>query len=274
MSILVQTHAGGFTRPILSFTRFAALALALFFGVAVTGANAVTITDNFGTDHDYTGGSVTGTIWSGLLNSGMSQAADANLSNPGRLTLGSANGAWENGGFGLLLYVTVPGDFVATVHVTGAASEVGAIPDMGLMARVDPGSGAENWVAARYFLGGGFNARRSTVAGASSDENESVLWSWLQLERSGNTFYFRRRLGDAGAFTDFASGLLTRSDMAGLALQVGIWQATFTGKLGTAQFDSFSLSTPDATAIPEPATLSLVTLGGAALAFIRRRRAT
>jgi hypothetical protein len=74
------------------------------------------LTDNFNTSHNYAGGNVAGTIWSAFqINGGFSgaqnatlTAANAHLSNAGRLTLGSYNGNWENADSdGVLLYRNV-----------------------------------------------------------------------------------------------------------------------------------------------------------------------
>ena len=268
-----ETHASRVLHLTRTFTRVAPLALALLLGIAVSPANAATITDNFDSSHDYLADGVSGTVWDGLFVGTASVAiANANITNAGRLTLQSSNGYWEGNGTGLLLYMNVSGDFTATVYVAGA--DTGPYNDMGLMARVASPASGEDYVAARYFAAYGMNAWRSTDDGTGTNSDDTGIQPWLQLERSGNTFSFRRS-NDGIVFLPIGSGSVDRPDLNGLALQVGIWQATFDPSYsGAGLFDSFSLDTPDGevTGVPEPATLCLVALGGAVLAFFRRRR--
>jgi regulation of enolase protein 1 (concanavalin A-like superfamily) len=266
-----ETHASRVLRLTRTFTRVAPLALALLLGIAVSPANAAIITDYFDLNHDYLAG-VTGTAWDGLFQGTANvSVANANITNAGLLTLQSANGYWEGNGTGLLLYINVSGDFIATLHVAGA--DTGPYNDMGLMARVPSPVSGEDWVATRYFAASGINAWRSTNNDSTDNDNAlGPIQPWIQLERWGDTFYFGRS-NDGTGFEPI--GQLDRPDMNGLTLQVGIWQATFDPSYsGAGQFDSFNLQTfPAETGVPEPATLCLVALGGAVLAFFRRRRA-
>ena len=111
------------------------------------------------------------------------------------------------------------------------------------MARVanlaDAGTG-EDWVVAKRFANGGQNGHRSTDNGASSTTQVAGVQPWLRLRRIGNTFYSLRST-DGENWS--AIGSTIRNDLDGLPLQVGIWQATFSGNEGTAQFDDFSLRT-------------------------------
>ncbi|MHC4354111.1 MAG: galactose-binding domain-containing protein, partial [Planctomycetota bacterium] len=66
---------------------------------------------------------------------------------------------------------------------------------------------------------------------------------WLQLERVGNTFHFRTSV-DGLSWTEMAVSPITRDDMAGLPLQVGIRHATFSDAPGYIAFDNFSIEGP------------------------------
>jgi hypothetical protein len=268
-----ETHASRVLRLTRTFARVAPLGLALLLGIAVSQANAAIITDHFDSSHDYLADGVSGTIWNGLfVGTANVSTANANITNAGLLTLQSSNGYWEGTGTGLLLYLNVSGDFIATVYVAGA--DTGPYNDMGLMARVASPASGEDYVAARYFAAYGMNSWRSTNDGGGSNSDATGIQPWLELRRSGDTFYFDRS-NDGISFSPIGSGSVDRPDLHGLALQVGIWQATFDPSYsGAGQFDSFNLQTfPAETGVPEPATLCLMGLGGAVLAFFRRRRA-
>ncbi len=213
------------------------------------------LTDDFDASHDYLADGVAGTIWDGFLVNGgtypgqncVPTAANAGLSAPGRLTLESQYGDWEHAyDDGLLLYLDVAGDFVADLEV-GAA---GSLPynDLGLMARVategDDDSAAgegEDFVAARYFACLGLNSIRNEDDGVASNFDSSELWPFLQLERRGAHFFVRRRLSLADPWQEMLGSPLARLDLLGLPLQVGIWQATFSSNVDSAQLESFAI---------------------------------
>ena len=242
--------------------------LALLTATCLPGAlMAQAFTDTFDADHDYASGDVTGTIWDGFFynlygGDATVAAADANISNPGVLTLRSTFGNWENGDDdGILLYKTIAGNFDVSVQVVSMNNP--NWHDAGLMARVanleDAGAG-EDYVAARYFAAFNINALRSTDDGATSNtETPTPAQPWIRLKRNGDVFTMYR--GTNGV--DWAVvGSVTRSDLSGLPLQVGLWQATFSGNEGIAQFDNFSLTPllgPTITASPES---SRVVAGG------------
>src|SRR5262245_61999137 len=63
----------------------------------IAPAGAVTISDNFNANHDYTTGDTTGTIWTGMENIPLLQSQtlhDANMTNAGVLTVGD-NGTFD-----------------------------------------------------------------------------------------------------------------------------------------------------------------------------------
>lgn len=237
-------------------------------------AHGATVTDDFSANHDYSGRNVAGTIWDGVMfNSGFSGpqnatmlAANANTSNAGRLTLQTSSGDWDGAGDdGVFLYRNVSGDFTMAVDVISAT--VVNYHDLGLMARVaneaDAGPG-QDLVAGRYFAAGTANNLRSVDNSVETNSDAAGLLPFLMLSRTGNVFTYTRANDSA-----FTSGVIThsvtRNDLDGLSLQVGIWQATFTGSPAIAVFDNFSLTT-----VPEPAVAALAGMG--MLAFLKRRR--
>jgi regulation of enolase protein 1 (concanavalin A-like superfamily) len=250
----------------LKATLLTTLAVACLQG----GLSAQTYTDNFDTSHDYLTEGVTNTIWDGFfynVNAGgnaVVTVADANLSTNGSLSLRSSFGNWENGDDdGLLLYKTITGGFDARIQVVSMNAP--DWHDVGLMARVanlaDAGDG-EDWVAVKYFANQNNNSHRSTDNGTSATTTAGgAAQPWVRLKRVGDIFTSYRS-PDGTNWSQIAS--TTRLDMSGLPVQVGIWQATFSGNEGVAQLDNFKLTLltgPAITAQPQP-TKSLV--GGSA----------
>jgi hypothetical protein len=259
---------------VLKAARPLLVAAGLLLGLASHQAVAALLTDNFLVPHNYLTQGVSGSIWDGVFDGGATvTAAAASISTLGYLTFQSSGGYWESNGTGLLLYILATGDFTATVHVASADYPASSVHDVGLMARApdlaDAGDG-EDWVGPRYFVAGGFNSFRTTDNGGSDNYDASGLEAWLQLERSGDWFYVSRKAASGDPFVPFSS--IYRPDLAGLTLQVGIWQATFSSSAG-ALFDNFSLATSGTSAIPEPATIWLSAFGVAVVAILRKRHA-
>jgi len=75
------------------------------------------------------------------------------------------------------------------------------------------------------------------------------LFSWNVLA----TPYFRRKANAGDAWTTFHT--LTRADLNGLPLQVGIWQANFNANVRFVNFDNFSITGPNVGAAATPGTL-------------------
>jgi hypothetical protein len=193
--------------------------------------------------------------------------ANANSTNTGRFTLGTSSGDWGGpNDDGFLLFRTVSGDFTATIQVISATAP--DYHDFGLMARAaaySEGGVGEDYVAARYYAPGTGTHFRSVDNDVETNYDSSGLHSFLKLNRTGNLFTYTR--ADDSAFTlNTVTSSITRSDLDGLSLQVGIWQATYTGNLGTAVLDNFTLITP----VPEPSAACLAAFG--ALALLRRLR--
>jgi hypothetical protein len=224
-------------------------------------------TDNFDTPHNYLQVGTEGTGWDGFVGLGPEETANAiNASGDraGQLFLQSGNNSRWEPNFnpkGPFLYRIVEGDFIATVQVTdfpgmpGSASGRTEHADSFLMARVanldDAGAG-EDFVCVHYFPTWSGNLRRTINNGAESEQGATGdgfnCATWLQLERTGNVFTFRRSF-DGITWTTIggSNGTVTRDDMDGLPLQVGLAQCMYSANTGYVAFDNFHLEGPNIT---------------------------
>lgn len=216
------------------------------------------LTDDFSVSHDYLTSGVSGTIWDGFIGQGAGEAADnlnSNMDRTGALFMESTNGRWQDpyppdGSyyFGPLLYINVTGDFVATVAVTDYESGVDYNAG-GLMARVaadaDAGAG-EDWVSTSYFPMFSVNNKMDSTDNDTRSEIEpwtGSIHSYLMLERVGDNFYGRVSDDGVNWAIELNNGnAVSRSDMTGLAVQVGIWQCTYINSQGYMAFDNFELT--------------------------------
>ncbi|HEV2437594.1 MAG TPA: DUF5695 domain-containing protein [Verrucomicrobiae bacterium] len=254
----------------------------------------VTYTDSFNTNANYLTNGLTGTIWDGVYfgagefnNTGLGGGGpgatvqcDANITAVNTLTLQTTGTAWENADDdGFYLFKVVPGDFSMSVHVVSPFNNA-AYNTAGLQARAfaaggDPYGGSENFVSWTRFDEYNFaNYLRSEVNGGVAQINPGDYPNtnyWLRIDRvRGTNFLFYQKATKTGAwqlvsFPAPVSGtVLTRPDLAGLPLQVGIIHATFNGQLGV-QFTDFNLTESNVTfaTAPSPATgLTVVTNAG------------
>jgi hypothetical protein len=231
------------------------LCISLILGGA---ASAGTFRDGFDTARNYLTDGVAGTGWDGFLGKGAGETVtklDASTTRPGQLYMESTNSFWQDPwqpAVGPFLYKVVQGDFVATVKVTdyaGTAASVVYHNNCGLMVRrPGPAGGSENWVALDYFpiWNCGNFVRSATNNVRTENGNNSKQWNldpWLQIERKGNVFYFRTSQ-DGVTWTNMPVASLTRPDFANVAVQVGLAQAVYSGAVGYAAFDNFTLTGP------------------------------
>jgi regulation of enolase protein 1 (concanavalin A-like superfamily) len=187
----------------------------------------------------------------------------------GVLRIATVNGAWaDTGNTGAFLYKNVTGDFVSEVQVV--ARDYWWHACAGLMARAANPNGAganENWVYLSHFPNWNVgNHIRTTVNGASTEMfiKGYPAEPFLRLTRTGSKFFFEVSAdGMAWASLPGAEAGLDRPDLPS-ELQVGIWAATYGDLTSTWDFENFAIT------IPEPATISLLGLGG--LFLIRRRK--
>ncbi|MBP8303716.1 MAG: discoidin domain-containing protein [Phycisphaerae bacterium] len=219
-------------------------------------------TDGFDAPRDYlTAGVAPG--WDGFLtelDGATVNKLNASQDRPGSLYMESANSFWE-GAFnprGPFVYKLVAGDFIATVRVAdfpgmpGSASGRTTHADSFLMARVanldDAGAG-EDAVCMHYFPTWSGNLRRNINNGGEQEQGATNdgfnCATYLQIQRVGNVFTFRRST-DGVTWTTVGGndGTITRDDMDGLTLQVGLAQCMYSTNTGYVAWDDFRVEGP------------------------------
>ena len=221
--------------------------------------------DDFETPHDYIADGTEGTGWDdyfGRLPGETVDALNASMdpNHPGQLFMASTNGAWDPWtNLGPYLYKYVEGDFIATVYVADYAGTVGSVGyenpnhhnNCGLMARAskaDPNDEAgpgEDWVSIDYFpIWNCGNFVRSADDDVRTEHGHNGkgwdLDPYLQLERSGNIFHLRTS-PDGVTWTEMSQSPLTRNDLDGLPLMVGLSQCTYSVNYGYAAWDDFEI---------------------------------
>ena len=239
--------------------------LSTTFSVTV---HAPAYVDSFSASHDFLNAGLPGSTWNGLYLQGgdIPHASytpppanptvfDANTSSNDALTITAANSAWQgandNGPF---LFKYVPGDFEASVHISGYS--IVNYEFVGLQARSysaadnaspsGPGY-SENFVDwLRFDEYGISTATFNTINGANTetDQNDGETSDyWLLMVRASSTnFYFFKKANATDPWVLQPSETITRPDLTnGVPLQVGLVQSMFTPNSGTVQFDSFTL---------------------------------
>lgn len=257
------------------------LIMMTFFVSFACFANAQEVyQDDFDTSHDYLTAGVEGTIWDALIINDTLDGAEAPVavayridtdSVPGALTIRSSNTYW-GGDYtnGILLCKIVPADvnFSAQVKIVGGdlVSWEGALAYMcpGLMAR-NPEREAGDFVDVFAFDRANWNAVHLFESWDDDVEDETATAEavsiydnpWIKLERSGNDFitYYGP---DGETWTEI--GRVTREDLAGINLQVGISHSMNTDLIGTALYDNFKLVVNSGTKVNDPKLNDLVSV--------------
>jgi hypothetical protein len=264
-------------------------AVAILLAMIAVADAATSFSDNFNANVNYLTNGIVGTIWDGayfgageFANTGVGGGGpgatvqcDANISTPSELTLQTTGTAWEAADDdGFFLFKVIQGDFSVAVHIVTPFNN-SAYNTAGLQARAfsgngDPFGGKENYLSWTRFDEYGFpNYLRNEVAGTVQQINPGGFPNsayWLRMDRVGNVFRFYQKTNSADAWrgVSFPSPVngtnLTRSDLAGQPLQVGMIHATFNNQLGV-QFSDFSITASNMTfaATPSPATGLIMT---------------
>jgi hypothetical protein len=207
--------------------------------------------DNFDAPRDFLAQGCAGTIWDGFLGNADESMPEAILAEVGALRLQSRGTAWDGGKpRGVFLYKTLAGDFVAEVRVADYAGlttrKVPGNNDGGLMVRVpsvaDAGPG-EDLVQVNFFPIWNQGNMVTSLDGGRMQKGNQLSWDahrHLQLIRHGNLFYCRTSK-DGEHWQSLPGSPLERADMDGLALQVGLYHASYGAESSYVSFGSFRL---------------------------------
>lgn len=245
------------------------------------------LTNNFTAAVDYFGNGIVGdTNWDGVYlalgdipggNDGgngpsSTQVANSGLTAPGFLTVSSTAGNWAGAGDdGFFLYKVVNGDFDASVQIYGNPNPGAGFQSQnyhlpGILARAwntnntgspqqtDTNGPSENWVYnarfqefsisehGRYATNGADHDGYFNTAGADSDTNTT---RYVRITRVGDVFSFYEKTNQTDTYAFITN--LTRTDLHGVAMQVGIDDGTGTANSATTTFTDFELSGPNVT---------------------------
>ena len=229
----------------LEFNKFALVCLYVFLSSSFSFADV--IEDNFNESHNYLTDGVAGTIWDGFVGLGTGQTVtelNASQTAGGQLQISSQNSSWEPSwvNLGPFLYLNVEGDFSATVRVASASNT--NWNTAGLMARAgtdSDGGAGEDFESIEYFQAIGQNMARTIDNGSENEFGRtSDFMPYLRLRREGNVFYHEYS-NDGNSWITISGSPITRDDLEGVVLQVGIHQATYSNTLGNFQFDDFAI---------------------------------
>lgn len=237
---------------------------------------ADSITNNFNTSADFLANGVVGTMWDGVYLGagdifGGDNAGDVGVTLqanetafPGFLAVQDSKTDWAGtGDDGFFLFKVVAGDFDASVGNAPPFANPG-FHFGGLMARAytasgqhrgSPYNGAENWqnvmrfqefsidVDIRYATNGVDRDGYVNVPGVDTDTTTS---RYFRITRVGDVFSFYTKTNQSDAWA--LHGSLSRPDLTGVPMQVGIADTTFGSTTPTTYFTDFELSGTNVTA--------------------------
>lgn len=258
--------------------------LLLFYLIFLAGPTLVkadSITNNFDNSFDYFANGVAGSMWDGVYlgfgdvpggnngdgNNGYTLQANETAF-PGYLTIQDSETDWSgNGDDGFYLYKVVAGDFDVSVE----NSQPFANPPYhfsGLLARAytangphwgAPYGGAENWLnitrfneysigdQVRYATNGNdVQISAPNNSGSPAYNSETGDNRYFRITRVGDTFTFYDRTNQTDTWV--LEQIITRPDLHGVPMQVGIEDASFGSSTPTTYYTDFELTGTNVTA--------------------------
>ena len=196
-----------------------------------------------------------GTFWSGLVGKAEKESAKSIATSNGVLTIESKGTNWDgNTPFGPFIYKEVTGDFVAEVMVPDvsglAAKKVTGNNEAGLMIRLPQEAAAVSRRPQQILIQNGIfpawnvgNLFTNFQNGRREQNNIQTAWNYnkyLQVQRLGNVFFVRTSK-DGINWMDMPGSPVTRTDMDGKTVQVGLYQATYGTAEAYGAFSNFKL---------------------------------
>ncbi|RKR80482.1 concanavalin A-like lectin/glucanase superfamily protein [Mucilaginibacter gracilis] len=169
------------------------------------------------------------------------------------LILKSKGSNWDgNQPYGPFIYKTIAGDFIAETEVADLSGfkekAVRGNNDVGLMVRKAVTSDGKNTQEAllQNSLFPAWNCGNlftNLQSGQRIQTNTQSGWNfnrYLQIQRSGNTFYIRSS-ADGRIWRDMPGSPVSRTDLDTLSLQVGLFQSSYGPQEGFGSFKSFKI---------------------------------
>jgi hypothetical protein len=231
------------------------------------GVNAQkTYTDDFSVAHDYVANGVTGTMWDGLkVNSGfleVTMTAVLNTLNTsdslGTLSFSTTSSCWAgDNDNGVFLYKNIAADanFEVSVKIAGGdfpSNGATAVPYLmagPMVRRADTISFLACQSFDQYSVGYGLRSIPASLSSTAAEENwtstddegtdiTTTAYPYMKLTRVGSV-YTASCSADGVKWFDYQEN--ERPDLNGHALQIGLYNATYTENAGKAIFDDFKL---------------------------------
>jgi hypothetical protein len=191
--------------------------------------------------------------WSGVVGALLAGANGSICFADKLLTLRSKGSNWDgNPPYGPFIYKTVSGDFIAETEIADLSGykerAVKGNNDVGLMVRKARTSASEktpeallqNSLFPAWNCGNLFTNFQS---GQRMQTNTQGGWNfsrYLQIQKSGNLFFIRFS-ADHKIWHDMPGSPVTRDDLNGLPLQVGLFQSTYGPQEGFGSFSNFNI---------------------------------
>jgi len=246
------------------------------------------VTDDFSVAHDYLTQGIADSYWSGLLlgtndvdtsvgevaeGPTTTLVADAGITQAGRLTVGTHDSGFASGAdSGFFLYRHVSGDFSMAVQIASfdSSNATNAYHMPGIMVRApftfNYAEEFMQWVSFNEYSIGNFSRRMLGGAYAEVFQQPVPAEPFIMIQRQTNTFSFYQKVHALDPWTLVASE--DHPELAGVVLQVGLVDQTFTANVAFTKFANLVLTTPggitnsvNAAAAPTGLTLSSASIG-------------